>query len=286
MNAVAKTSLRNDAHLAWNPIRREVYVAAQNGGVVSILLLDPLRVVAKISDNVGWNAYSIAVNPDGTSIFVTFRTCTDGQGHSRIVKLDPITKRATSSVRLADECGSAYLALSPDGERVYVSSDVGIGVYTTVDMLRELGHPNDSLLAGRLSASPDGRHLYIVQHGRLLKWDLRSGQVIGSKTLDGVMGRSPLLVSHDGSKVWVASLENGNQIYEVRASFLGPVRTINTGSQAHGLAESTDGSQLYVTEETNNVGTLKVYELISGAAVRTIGLTFPKGVLVIPASQR
>jgi hypothetical protein len=84
----AATSLRNNNRfLAWSASRRELYVAADNGGSIEVLAARPLRKVASIREGVGWNATSVAMSPDGATLYAIFTTRSrepDGPSNCRL----------------------------------------------------------------------------------------------------------------------------------------------------------------------------------------------------------
>lgn len=280
-----KTSNYNARYPVWNSVHGEIYIAASNGDSISIFDLKSSREVDTITQDVGWSARSIAVSPDGGTIYTTFLTCvrSTGKGNYRLVAHNPNSKIVISTITLGETCGAAFLALAPDGRRLYVSVDGRIQVYSALNMALIGEYATPDLTAGRLVASPDEQYLYIPQDGELVRWSLAANRLDGARDIDGVTELSKVVVSPGGRKLWINNF-SGGEIYEVDASFVDPDKIFFV-PRPFSLALSSDGTRLYVTSGLNP-GSLNIIDLASGTIEKTIGgLENPTGLLVISEPQ-
>jgi 6-phosphogluconolactonase (cycloisomerase 2 family) len=276
---IEKTTLSNIQMglLAWNQTRNEVYGADYNGDVVSIVQPDPLREIGSIRQNVGWNAYSIAVSPDGSVMYLTFSWGGDNASYRQAVVLDPVARVSVGKVRLTDTYGEAYLALSSDGKYLYVSWDSNIDVYSTSDMSLIQHNTLAAGWSGRLAVSSDDRYLYICQADQLVKWNIGTGTTEEIISLPGVSGYSWIEMSDDGQRVWVGS-SNANRVYEVQTSFAN-YRAIDLQGIPYSFVQSSDGLCLYSTSFEEGVSAV---DLSTGEIVRAIpNIQYATGLIVV-----
>jgi DNA-binding beta-propeller fold protein YncE len=267
-----KTTLYNNNFLAWSESRRELYVAADNGGTIAVLATGPLRQVAAIRDGVGWNAGSIAVSPDGTLLYATFMTWTKkpgGPANCRLAVYDLATRRLARSLVLAEVRESAALALSPDGAEIYVSREGAVEVYdaASLTLLRrtETEKPANRVVV----ASPDGAAVYMASSVASRGTAVRRNIDTLTATDREITPAFTLTVSRDGARVWVAS---GREIVECDA-MLEPIRRLTLPSGAIDIEESLDRSQLYVlilptVGGKRQAAAVCVVELATGKVVR------------------
>ena len=275
--AQTKTSLYNNRYLAWNDVRRELYVVADNGGVISVVDTAALREVATISADVGWNGYSIVVSSDGSTIVATFASGDAGNQSQRVVEFDAASRTARHSVILDQTYGAPYAAISPDGSRVYVSWDNKLDIYdaSTMSLLKRITDVTSG--SGRLVVSPDGRYLFIVQPGELLKYDLRAGQVVATAQVDTGDGGgiSWTSLSRDGSAVWVAG---NDRVSRVPLSLEGV--TAVQASAPIAFDESTDGTRLFVAfGDGKSVSTI---DLATGRTIGSIQVSNATALVAVP----
>lgn len=262
----AKTSLFNNTLLSWDRSTKRLYVSAVNGEVVSILATSPLREIATISQDVGWNTFSMVLSPDGRTLFLTCSTQGGPQEHdTQIVALDTAsgTTRATLSV---GRSGSAsYLALSPDGTRLYLSRAGGVSIYSpsTLDLLQECG-ADDALIAGRILASKDDAFIYVAQAERLVRMRTDCSDT-DSVNISGIASHFWISASDSSERLWVGSQRGG--LYEVDTRTLA-VRFLDLGFNAETFTESSDGRYLYVSTGDKNV--LLDVDISTGTIVRSL----------------
>ena len=258
----AVTPRQNNRHMAWNPRRKELYVAAENGLSLCVLEVGPLRQVATIREGVGTNAWSIAVSPDGARLYAIFTNAShepDGPSDCRLAVFDLETRRLAKSVALADRFERASLALSRDGSQVYVSRERAFEVYDATSLERVRRVETTAPAYRVLASSPDGRWLYGATSFRGSGTAAR----VDATTLETAAAVEPaftLARSRDGARVWVAS---GTDVVECDAA-LEPLRRLELPESPIDLEPSLDGRRLYALTWTHNSVALYVVDLASG----------------------
>lgn len=272
------TSLYNNRYLAWNPVRQELYVLADNGGVISVVGVNPLREVGTISADVGWNGNSIAVSPDGRTIVATFANgdATHGGLFRRVVEYDAASGTERHALILSNTYGESYAAISPDGSRVYVSWDDKLDIYDAASMSLIKRISGIVTGSGRLVATSDGRYLLIAQSGTLLKYDLRTEQVTGNAPVDEGSGFSWMALSRDESAVWVLGT---TVVYRVPLSMTGV--TSASVEEPLGFDESTDGMRLFVAHGYKT-GVVSVVDIATGRVTGSIPVANATGLVAVP----
>ena len=273
---VVKTSLYNNRYIAWNNVRNEIYIAANNGGVVSIIKPDPLQETSTIEENVGWNAYSIAVSPGGDTIYITFSLGGDSPNYRRVVVLDPVTKKSLHVVKLDDTRDSSFLTLSPDGEQLYVSWDSNLDVYSTSNMLLAQRNTNTTIESGRLLASQDGKHLYIVQSNKLIKWEVDTQNIVAEIPLTVPWSGTMVELSKDGKMVYVVT-DTGINIVSTSLDEVGFISVDSPIS----VKESSDGLAIYVTTRDS----IFAIDLRTGETIRSLKIENAIDMVVRPCSK-
>ena len=274
ITAQTKTSLYNNRYLAWNDVRRELYVLADNGGVIVVVDTAPLREVATISTDVGWNGYSIVVSSDGSTIVATFSSGDTGNQFRRVVEFDTGARTAKRAVILDQTLGESYAAISPDGTQVYVSWDNKLDIYDAESMSLLKRVTDVTTESGRLVVSSDGRYLFIVQPGGLLKYDLGDGHVVATAQIDGG-SFSWTEMTRDGTAVWVAG---NDKVSRVPLSLDGI--TSFQASAPIGFDESSDGRRLFVAN--GNLTTVSTIDLATGRTTGSIPVSNVTALAAVP----
>jgi DNA-binding beta-propeller fold protein YncE len=238
----------------------------------------------------GSDVNSLAVSPDGSSVYVTGGTGTaDGSSEATTVAYGAATGDTLWTTTYGvPGSGFGGVAVSPDGSTVYASGNSNQGS-STVDLtaayeaatgtvlwvrtyLRAAGGAND---AGAVAVSPDGSAVYVTGYGRGESGRTQAYQTIaynsagtrlwvrryrGARSSDTMA--THLEVSPDGSRVFVTGeihlrkggFAYGTVAYSVTGALLWASHSGGNTLGASGLALSPDGSRVYVTA-TSYVGT-------------------------------
>ena len=142
--------------------------------------------------------------------------------------------------------GSNDVVLAPDIKRGFISNGTGASVTifdpATLKVIKtaKLNAENPSAL----EYDPDVKRVFVVTTGGVTALDADSGEVAGSVTLDGRLGR---LVSNDYGRLYVAA-EDKNAIHVVDTTsvkFLGDF-PIGDGEGPTGVALDASGRRLFV----------------------------------------
>lgn len=274
----AKTVLFNNNYVLWNVHQQEFYVVGLNGDAVSVISAGTFTQTAAMKGDVGWNTFSTALSPDGRSLYLA---CFGGSPQTlRIVAFDTASRSHRATQAISGGGSAAYLALSPDGDRVYVASGSILAEYETSDLrlLRQ-----QSFEGWPLIVSPDGRFLFSVQQDRLLRIRTDGLSVDKSLTLPEAAFRQ-LSLSRDGRNLFASGK---NAIYRVPLSLdtyipIRPPHGVDSGIQ---FAESADGRALYVLSGGNNQESLWVIDLATEQVMKTIdGIAFPASIIAVPGA--
>lgn len=279
---IAKTALFNNTLVAANPSRPELYVAAINGDAVSVVDPALFREIAIMRGDVGWNTQSMVVSHDGKNLYLGCSQRGDKQ-FSRVVAFDLVTRRHVATALVNGyEAAEVFLALSPDGHKLYESSSDFISEYE-VPGLRRLatGKYPPGWGSSRLALSSDGLSLFAAQRGQLLRLRTGGGGIESSISLPDVDARSHIQLARDGSAVFVPGR---SAIYRVPLSLDG-YSTVSTPKEQKGspfeFAESSDGRMLYVLAGTENAD-LWIIDISTQRLVQTIGgIPYPASVLAL-----
>lgn len=262
----AKTSLFNNSLLAWDRSTKLLYVAAINGEVVSILAVSPLREIATISQDVGWNNFSMELSPDGGTLFLTCSTQGGPKIHdTQIVAFDTVSRTTRSALSVGDPGSVSYLSLSPDGTRLYLSRSGGVNIYSaaTLDLLREC-NDDETMTSGRILVSKDDEFLYVAQTERLVRMRTDCSE-INSTYMAGIESHFWMSASDNSERLWIDS--RGEGLYKVDMRTLA-VQFLDLGISAQTFTESGDGHNLYVG--TGDENRLLDVDISTGATIRSL----------------
>lgn len=154
------------------------------------------------------NPEAVVVAPDGNRVYAVLSSSSGVTDPLQVI--DVATGVATP---VPDTAGTLSLALSPDGRSVHA-----IGYSKAVVLDAATGTVTRSvptgLLSGQFVASPDGRHLYVVDvlDDGIRVFDMDSGTVVATIPL-GTQPRA-LALAPDGSRLYVVS-ESGLSVVPV-----------------------------------------------------------------------
>lgn len=242
------------------------YVSLEHGN--EVVAIDPAaaKIVARF--DVGKRPRGIALSPDRRTLYVAVSGAPIGGPGVDESKLPPADHRAdgiavvdlTSGKRtrvLAAGSDPETFAVSPDGERLYVSNE-DAGAVSAVPV--NGGAVRSAKVGDQpegVAVTPDGRTLYVACEGSDYVAMLDAATLRVEKTI-AIAGRPrSLLMSHDGRTLFVA-VENAGKLALVDAA-TGAVRTLldlargDDKIRPMGLAEAADGRLFVATGRGRSV---------------------------------
>jgi DNA-binding beta-propeller fold protein YncE len=274
----AKTALFNNAFVTWNAKRREFYVAASNGDVVSVISADPFAEIVTMKGDVGWNTFSTALSPDGRSFYLV---CFGGSPQTlRLVSFDTASRNHLLTEAIYSGGNGAYLTLSPDGGRLYVASGSHLTEYDALNLRLIRQQSFEGWQTAPLIASPDGRFLFTLQGDKLVRIRISSLSIENSSSLPEVVVK--LSLSRDGRYVFASG---SNAIYRLPLSLdsYTLIRTPHRVDQGIQFADSSDGKAIYALSGGNRDESLWVIDLATQQVIESIdGIAYPAGIIAVP----
>jgi YVTN family beta-propeller protein len=151
-----------------------VYFSQHRLGLVSVVNISE-RIVQKTIP-VGYDPYGIAITPDGTQVYVINQGINSTYARNATVfVIDTATNQVKKIIPIADGYFPTGVAVSPDGERVYVKNT---GLSSTVTVIETVDNSviKESILVspvgsdpesdpesyGRVAVSTDGTWVYVT----------------------------------------------------------------------------------------------------------------------------
>ncbi len=200
--------------------------------------------------------------------------------------------------------GPGGVAMTPDGQRLYVASRLGGGAVNGFDVAADgtltpiPGSPFAASAVDDLVISSDGSSLYLAGalidgiYGFRIAADGSLTPVPGSPFLDGETSTA-LALSPDGSHLFITNIDAGEvAAFAVAAdgglTAAGPPQA--TGDQPTGIAVTPDGKRLYVASHGSNA--IAGFEIAAdGSLSPHPGSPFaanfgPQGIAITPAGRR
>jgi len=273
----AKTSLFNNTFVSWNANRREFYVAANNGDAVSVIAADTFVETAAMKGDVGWNTYSTALSRDGRDLYLA---CS-GAPTVRLVSFDTASRSHIATTVVSRGGTGDYLALSPDGGRLYVSSGSDLYEYQASGLRLLRQQTFAGWQTAPLAVSSDGQFLFALQRGGVVR--ARSNSLTTDKSIALPEAGSKLSLSTDGRYALAAGQD---ALYRVPLSMdtytlIRPPRRTNW--RFFEFAESSDGRALYVLSGGNGQESLWVIDLATRQVIKTVdGIPYPGSIISVP----
>lgn len=270
--------------IAVDPNDQYVYVGSNLG--VQVVNISTNSLVATIQLPLGLGAGSLAVSPDGGTLYA------ESDGFNSVVVIDTATLSVVGTLGINGNLYD-YMTLSPDGTTLYLidvetaslsafNSSSGVILWTA-----NLGNfPEPAYTGEGLASSPDGSYLYVLNEGVSGK-KTQTGYVSVVQSSTGAVilpqlkfqkGRVPvsLVMSPDGSTLYAG--EGGCfdvQLIDTASNTRTKQIVIdNVGMQVDALAVTPNGKFLYVSTTTNGDGDVYMVDL---AKNKVVGPPIPVG---------
>jgi YVTN family beta-propeller protein len=192
-------------------------------------------------------ACGIAVHPDGSAVYVASR------GSGLIQVIDPVSLAVVSSIALPSGLPRG-LAISPAGDRLYVSHQDGDGTLTVIDTASNtvLGSTPTASNAQRVSLGPDGSKAYVSSRVPTVGFEMVTIVDTSTLAIDASIRLNPLAnacpcagevaVHPDGTRFFVAAAD---AILEYDASTYALISSTPMENSVS-MVLSPDGSTAYL----------------------------------------
>jgi YVTN family beta-propeller protein len=246
------------------------YVAQSRAHQVSVIDTSTNAVVASILTNL--QPFSIVVSRDGSRAYVsTFRVGPppfgDTSPNATIAVIDTATN--TVVVTIPVPTLSFYLAISPDGTRLYASNPnfngAGITVIDTSSDSVVGAIPTPGTSSNGLAVTPDGAHLYIASGytGDIFIADTTTNTIVDTIFDPAFTGTDGLALSPDGSRLYASShfalrtIDTATKAALASHDDFGGVRiTVSPdGTKAYLCGAAVDGGPFWVDDTATNAVT-------------------------------
>lgn len=147
---------RGPTAIAITPDGLQAYVTNENDNSVSVISTASNTVIATIA--VGINPFQVAVSPNGQFVYVSNNAYTSIT-NSSVSVISTATNSVVATIPL-DSSGPADLAVTPDGQTLYVTSTIGTyAISTATNQVLDLipGAQSSIAITGTLVANLAGR---------------------------------------------------------------------------------------------------------------------------------
>ena len=275
--------------IALSPDGRTAYVTIYGTGVygnnprpgreVAAVNVRTLRVEKRISIAPFAGPHGIAVAPDG----LLWATC---ETEGALLVIDPAARNPSRAVIASVPLGVKgphWLAITPDGSKVYATSRAN-PVLSVVDagrrkLIAEINTPRG--LEG-LAIAPDGRRLFAADLTRPTLWAVNASDDVAVKEHPLDEPATRVLALPDGSGL-IAAHEASGTVEVLELPSLRRRGVVNVGKAPSGLATSADSRTGYIGSWGG--GTVAVLDLKSLRVVRTVEVGGgPDGLILAPGA--
>jgi YVTN family beta-propeller protein len=205
--------------------------------------------------------YGMVISPDGTKLYVPDTT-------GRIYVIDTLTRAITATISGVTTGGNSA-AITPDGTKIYLTCHNG-----TTDAVNVINTVNNTIIkvitmvdASQLVMSPDGSKVYVTTPANTVPntvqvittaTDTVGAPITGANSGSFGGNGAPIIISKDGSKLYVTDGTNLTAITTSNNTALAPVSYGGAGA-GRGMAITPDGTLVYIGWATNSGGVGRVY---------------------------
>ena len=268
--------------MATTPDGRYLYVTVQSAAQVRVIDTERDHAVPSLSIPVGAWPRGIAMSADGASAYVV----NSSANSVSVIDTASNTVRATVALGMVPYANPWSAAISPDGDRLYVSAMQG-GQMSIVDLdtFESRTVPMPGYYGGGLALSPDGSRVYVMSangapYPTLAVFDTATEAVV-SFGFPGAPTRAmtSLAVSPDGSRLY-ATIGEGIYVFDATDPQL-PVLDTVTVEVLGSLLLSADGTRLYASRLSGGGG-IDVYDTGRMTVTESIPVDSPSEMVLSP----
>jgi YVTN family beta-propeller protein len=247
------------------------------------------QVTATIDFPAGSVPFAAAMSPDLEKVYVTsldaFSTCGDNTG---VFVIDTASS-AIAAGPIAVGCEPTGIAITPDGQRAYVASQLGDSI-SVIDTATDSGGATIPLPDGgglsSIAISPDGLRAYATALGQspVLVIDISSNTVFGAP-IDAGTNSSGIAISPNGALAYVANMNSSGGVTAIDTATNTVIATIALDNYPSAVAFTPDGTLAYVSQagiNSNGEFTVSMIDTASHAVVGspiTVG-SFPTSIAI------
>jgi YVTN family beta-propeller protein len=284
--------------VAVTPDGRRVFVANSNDGTVSMININPRKVLATTNVHPPASVISgIAVSPDGRRVYTGYYDSASGERGLAILHgtTNAVLRNiplATAQAAPAPGSNPGGVVVSPDGSLVLVANNVDGGAFYCLDtasatvVASVIAASSGSIPAGA-AVSPDAKTAYLLFSGAnvIQVFDLSSKTVTATISLSSAP-RS-VAISPDGQRAYVTS-PTGSTVTAIDLATNLSINSWYASTTPVGITISPDGSRIYVANSPgssgNSVNVLRTSDGLVDSVINTaIG---PTGIAMGPDGQR
>jgi len=250
--------------------RAEPFAFVANRLDETVTVIDTASNLEVASLNLNAAPFDFAISPNGTKVYVS----TDEAS----INVVDAPNRTVSTIPLPAGTESFGLALSTDGNRLYLTSHVAAGEVLVLDTASEAVTATYSVgsFPRDLAVSADETKIYVANQESDVLSIISSGTG-DVQSLDLGVGQQALALHPDGERLYVAA---SSSIEVVDTQSLGVARSLNPGSPASSIMRdvvvSRDGARLYAAgQDSRNDGTVWFFDISETGETQTNSVDFP-----------
>jgi YVTN family beta-propeller protein len=270
--------------VAITPDFRKVYVTALDAWSIPCGPRQAVYVIDAASNalegnpiEVGCSPTSIAIAPSGKHAYVA------NWFSGTVSVIDTATNAVSATIPVPNTLEG--IAISPDGQRVYVTSRasqdavvvIDTGTNTVLETLTGIGGAPKGI-----AVSPDGRLVFVTNEhifGTVTVIDSATNMVVSTIAVGD--WPSAVALTPDGTKAYVTNGGGGTVSVIDTAAYAVIGSPITVGNHPNSIAITADGTQAYVGNESGN--TVSMIDIASNTVTTTIGgMSSPRGVAARP----
>ena len=233
---------------------------------VSVINITTSTVISTLP--VGNNPIGVAVNRDGTKVYVTNFGDDNDLGYTFSIistDTDEVTTRLVDAGKGIKPFG---VAITPD-ETLYISSYVAEKVYAINPINNTIFEIDVGPSPYGVAITPNGKWVYVANSGNNTVSVINTAINKVTTTVD--VGTKPygVAISPDGAKVYVTN-PGSNSISVIDTATNNVTATVKVVNSPTGIAVTPDGKKVYVANHCKYVGTVSVINTTTNMVTKNI----------------